>query len=126
MFGAWKKHEYTSWALDTETLAKNDISYTPNRTNRESVGGPGLEWGAWFEFQKETEKLGDVYLPLLVDMFNNSVMLLPSEARGGKLGHVCAFACPFYFLSSLIRLLQMGTDDDPLRRLQVPHLTTWS
>ncbi|KAH6887358.1 thioesterase-like superfamily-domain-containing protein [Coprinopsis sp. MPI-PUGE-AT-0042] len=85
MFGEWANHEYTSWALDKQTVAKNQPSYAPNRTNAESIGGPGLEWASWYEFQKETEALGDVYIPLLVDMFNGSVKLLPSEE--GELGN---------------------------------------
>ncbi|KAH6902920.1 hypothetical protein BKA70DRAFT_1433887 [Coprinopsis sp. MPI-PUGE-AT-0042] len=81
VFGESAKHEYTSWALGTQTLAKNQPSYAPRRTNAESVGRLGLEWAAWYEFQKEPEALGDVYIPLLVDMFNGSVGLLPSEER---------------------------------------------
>ncbi|KAH6887361.1 hypothetical protein BKA70DRAFT_1573416 [Coprinopsis sp. MPI-PUGE-AT-0042] len=81
VFGESAKHEYTSWALDAQTLAKTQPSYAPDRTNAEIVGRLGLEWAAWYEFQKETEALGDVYIPLLVDMFNGSVSLLPSEER---------------------------------------------
>jgi hypothetical protein len=97
MFSEWSRHEYTSWALDAQTIAKNDPSYAPNKTNADSIGGPGLEWGAWFEFQKETERLAEVYIPLLVDMFNGSVRLLPKEER--QLGNTCVFpslsAIPF-------------------------------
>ncbi|KAH6903000.1 hypothetical protein BKA70DRAFT_1228163 [Coprinopsis sp. MPI-PUGE-AT-0042] len=84
VFGESAKHEYTSWALDAQTLAKTQPSYAPNRTNAESVGRLGLEWAAWYEFQKEQEALGDVYTPLLVDMFNGSMRLLLSEEELGN------------------------------------------
>jgi hypothetical protein len=108
MFSEWSNHEYTSWALDAQTIAKNDPAYIPNRTSADIIGGPGLEWGTWFEFQKETERLGEVYIPLLVDMFNGSVRLLPREER--QLGNTCVFPplSPFHSLTG------MHTDGSPL------------
>ncbi|KAH6887363.1 hypothetical protein BKA70DRAFT_1235902 [Coprinopsis sp. MPI-PUGE-AT-0042] len=60
MFGEWATHEDTSWALETQTLARKRPSYAPSGTNAERIGGPGVEWVAWYEF-KETEDLGHVH-----------------------------------------------------------------
>ncbi|TFK24367.1 hypothetical protein FA15DRAFT_619368 [Coprinopsis marcescibilis] len=69
------------WAYDLETIQKNNPTH-PNRATPNSVGGSGLEWAAWFEFKTPTEKLSNIYIPFLVDMFSNTISLLPREERG--------------------------------------------
>ncbi|KAG2019656.1 hypothetical protein CC2G_005073 [Coprinopsis cinerea AmutBmut pab1-1] len=81
MFGVWRTNQQVSWAHDTATLEKNQPGH-PNRTNSETVGGGGTEWAAWFQFEQPTEKLSNVYIPLLVDMFMNTRSLLPLGEGG--------------------------------------------
>ncbi|KAH6911572.1 thioesterase-like superfamily-domain-containing protein [Coprinopsis sp. MPI-PUGE-AT-0042] len=81
----WNFTHHTQWAHDLETIEKNKPSHA-NRTDTSTIGGGGLEWAAWFEFTTPTEKLSNVYIPFLVDMFSNTPSLLPKEERGQKLG----------------------------------------
>jgi len=73
------------WAYDYELISTNKKSH-PSRRNvdRDTIGGPGLEWGAYLQFETPSERLSNVYLPFLVDMFMNSVHLLPDEEKVNK------------------------------------------
>ncbi|KAH6902945.1 hypothetical protein BKA70DRAFT_1515405 [Coprinopsis sp. MPI-PUGE-AT-0042] len=91
MFGVSANDEYTSWALDTQTLARNQPSYASDRADADSVGGPGLvEWTAWCKFEKETEKMKEVCLLLVVNTFNGSLTLLLSKEIGRDLWAIWA------------------------------------
>lgn len=72
-----------AWAFDTETVERNALNHA-SRTNKNSVGGGGTEWAGWFQFTTATEKLSNVYIPYLADMFMNTDLLLPPEAKGAS------------------------------------------
>lgn len=69
-------------APDPEILAKNSAE-SPSRTESTTVGGDGLEWGAWFEFVDKNDMITNPSLAFLVDIFVNLPSLLPSSERGG-------------------------------------------
>jgi len=63
-------------------LAKNEIN-SPNRTNSSTIGGGGLEWGAWFEFTDKNDIISNPSLAFLVDIFMNIPTLLPKSEKVG-------------------------------------------
>jgi hypothetical protein len=67
---------------EQEILAKNKINST-NRTSGSSIGGGGLEWGAWLEFVDEGERITNPALVFLADIFINTPTLLPKSERVG-------------------------------------------
>ncbi|PPR07796.1 hypothetical protein CVT26_014981 [Gymnopilus dilepis] len=66
----------------SKILAKN-LPDSPNRTSSSTVGGGGLEWGAWFEFSGKDERITNPSLCFLVDIFLNTPTLLPKTERVG-------------------------------------------
>ncbi|KAF8158188.1 thioesterase-like superfamily-domain-containing protein [Crassisporium funariophilum] len=78
----WKFHPHVKWTEERDIIAKNK-SDSPNRTNSSTVGGGGLEWGTWFEFVDEEEKITSPSLAFLVDIFLNTPTLLPKSERVG-------------------------------------------
>jgi len=78
----WKFHDHIKWTNEPRFLTKNKID-SPTRANSSSVGGEGLEWGAWFEFVDEEESITNTSLTFLVDMFLNTPTLLPKSERPG-------------------------------------------
>lgn len=73
-------------SVDTVLLSRND----PNdaaRTTSESVGGGGVEWGAWYELAHRDDKLTTSSIPFFCDAFVNLPILLPDSepaSMGGK------------------------------------------
>jgi len=55
---------------------KNKID-SPTRTNSSTIGGGGLEWGAWFEFTDKDDRITNPSLAFLVDIFQTTPNLLP-------------------------------------------------
>ncbi|KAF8908856.1 hypothetical protein CPB84DRAFT_1766159 [Gymnopilus junonius] len=78
----WKFHPHVKWAEDPRIFSRN-LPDSPTRTNSSSVGGGGLEWGAWFEFTDENERITNPYLCFLADIFLNIPTLLPKGERVG-------------------------------------------
>lgn len=78
----FKFHPRVKWTQEQQILAKNGIDH-PNRTKSTTVGGGGLEWGAWFEFSGDDERITTPSLAFLVDIFTNSPGLLPKSERPG-------------------------------------------
>jgi hypothetical protein len=79
---AWKFHPYCKWTSEPDILAKNGID-SPTRTNSSTIGGGGLEWGAWFEFTDKDDRIINPSLAFLVDIFQNTPALLPKSERVG-------------------------------------------
>jgi len=63
-------------------MAKN-LPDGVNRTNSSTVGGEGLEWGAWVEFNDKDERITTPSLAFLVDTFLNTPNLLPKSEKVG-------------------------------------------
>ena len=78
----WKFHPHVQWTEEHEIMAKNRPDGV-NRTNSSTVGGGGLEWGAWFEFNDKDERITTPSLAFLVDMFLNTPILLPRSEKVG-------------------------------------------
>lgn len=78
----WKFHPHVRWTEEHEIMAKNRPDGV-NRTNSSTVGGEGLEWGAWFEFNDKDERITTPSLAFLVDIFLNTPTLLPRSEKVG-------------------------------------------
>ncbi|KAG6917054.1 hypothetical protein DXG01_004026 [Tephrocybe rancida] len=78
----WKFQPYIALAPDPNILEKNAPGH-PNRTNAASVGGEGLEWGAWLTFQDKRDEVTPTSLAFLVDIFTNLPGLMPPSERPG-------------------------------------------
>lgn len=78
----WRFHPYVKIAEDREILAKNNID-SPHRTNSNTIGEGGLEWGAWFEFVDKGESISNPSLVFLVDICLNTPTLLPRSEKPG-------------------------------------------
>jgi hypothetical protein len=63
--------------------AKNKPDHPSRQVSSTSIGGDGLEWGGYLQFDTPTERLENAYIPFLVDMFLNTINLLPASERGG-------------------------------------------
>jgi len=73
---------YCKWSDEPDILAKNKID-SPTRTNSSTIGGGGLEWGAWFEFTDKDDRISNPALAFLVDIFLNTPTLLPKSEKVG-------------------------------------------
>ncbi|KAG2023796.1 hypothetical protein CC2G_001411 [Coprinopsis cinerea AmutBmut pab1-1] len=83
MFEVWKDKDHVSWAWDEQTLAQNQPDHPKRKSvGKDSVGGGGTEWAAWYQFTAPTEKLSSAYIPFLADMFVNTTHLIPEEEGG--------------------------------------------
>jgi len=78
----WRFHTLTKWAPDPILKEKNEPS-SPNRTDGTTVGGGGLEWGAWFGFNDGEEQITTPSLAFLADVFVSPPVLRPKSERGG-------------------------------------------
>ncbi|KAF8073935.1 thioesterase-like superfamily-domain-containing protein [Lyophyllum atratum] len=78
----WNFHSHINVATDPHILAKNALDH-PNRTSASTVGGDGLEWGAWLTFEDKRDQITNPALAFLVDIFTNMVGLLPPSERQG-------------------------------------------
>ncbi|KDR82862.1 hypothetical protein GALMADRAFT_238476 [Galerina marginata CBS 339.88] len=78
----WKFHPWVKWSEDEDILAKNRMD-SPSRTTSSTIGGGGLEWGAWFEFTDIYDEISNSSLCFLVDIFLNIPSLLPKSERVG-------------------------------------------
>lgn len=78
----WKFHEHIQWGLDPQIVSMNS-SNSSLRTNSDTVGGGGTEWGGWFTFTDKAETITTPSLAFLVDIFPNMPTLLPKGERGG-------------------------------------------
>ena len=99
----WQFHPYCRWSDEPDILAKNEID-NPNRTNSSTIGGGGLEWGAWFEFTDKDDKITNPSLAFLVDIFLNTPTLLP---KSEKVGLTTRYV--FVFVSITFRILTMAS-----------------
>jgi hypothetical protein len=70
------------WTEEPEIIKKNKIN-SETRTGSHTIGGDGLEWGAWFEFVDKDARIANPSLAFLVDMFLNIPTLLPRSERPG-------------------------------------------
>ncbi|KAG6860387.1 hypothetical protein C0995_011772 [Termitomyces sp. Mi166 len=78
----WKFQRYIALAPDPHILAKNAPNHS-NRTNGATIGGEGLEWGAWFTFQDKGDEVTPTSLAFLVDIFAHIPSLMPPSERPG-------------------------------------------
>ncbi|RDB14795.1 hypothetical protein Hypma_016330 [Hypsizygus marmoreus] len=79
---AWVFQPYMKLASDPTIHARNHPE-SISRTDSTTVGGGGLEWGAWFEFVDEGDRITNPSLAFLVDIFVNLPSLLPKSERQG-------------------------------------------
>ncbi|KAF8551288.1 hypothetical protein OG21DRAFT_1418285, partial [Imleria badia] len=77
----WMTNMQTHLSADTVLLSHNDPSST-TRTTAESVGGGGVEWGAWCELSHKDDKLTTASMPFFCDTFLNLPSLLPESEPG--------------------------------------------
>ena len=59
-------------------IARNEPD-SSMRTNSETVGGGGTEWGAWCELKTEGDKLRTSAIPFFADNFMNLPVLVPNN-----------------------------------------------
>ncbi|KAJ2927492.1 hypothetical protein H1R20_g9608, partial [Candolleomyces eurysporus] len=85
MRNLWNFHKHIAWAYDDKLTSLNAPDH-PSRTNSSTVGGGGLEWGGYLQFESPTERLTNAYIPFLADMFINTINLLPKSEFGSGLG----------------------------------------
>ncbi|KAG5729308.1 hypothetical protein E4T56_gene9223 [Termitomyces sp. T112] len=78
----WKFKPYISLSPDPVIFEKNASNH-PNRTNASTIGGTGLEWGAWFSFRDKGDEITKNSLPFLVDIFAGLPYLMPRSERPG-------------------------------------------
>lgn len=71
--------------VDAVLLSHNDPSSVA-RTTAESVGGGGVEWGAWCELTHEDDRLTTSSMPFFCDSFVNLPELLPESELGSARG----------------------------------------
>lgn len=67
---------------DLEIQKRNHPDH-PSRSNSTTIGGGGVEWGAWLGFSGKEETLTSSALALMVDMFTNLPIILPRSERKG-------------------------------------------
>ncbi|KAG6876760.1 hypothetical protein C0993_000587 [Termitomyces sp. T159_Od127] len=79
---AWKFQPYIALAPDSYILAKNAPNHL-NRSGAATIGGEGLEWGAWLTFQDKSDKIRPTSLAFLADVFDNLPGLIPPSERPG-------------------------------------------
>ncbi|KAH0831881.1 thioesterase-like superfamily-domain-containing protein [Lanmaoa asiatica] len=77
----WARKMETQMSVDTILLSHNDPS-SATRTTAESVGGGGVEWGAWCELTHKDDKLITSSMPFFCDSFVNLPILLPESEPG--------------------------------------------
>ncbi|PPR00435.1 hypothetical protein CVT24_004496 [Panaeolus cyanescens] len=82
MRSTWAFHTEVQWTREAEIEAKNRPDH-PNRTNSKTVGGGGLEWGAWLMLTDKEERITNPSLMFFVDMFQNTPSLLPKSEKPG-------------------------------------------
>ncbi|KAG6849282.1 hypothetical protein H0H93_009802 [Arthromyces matolae] len=80
--GVWKFQNHIALAPDPLILNKNAVDH-PNRATATTIGGEGLEWGAWLTFQGPNDAITSTSLPFLVDIFTNMPSLMPPSERPG-------------------------------------------
>ncbi|PPQ92848.1 hypothetical protein CVT25_004336 [Psilocybe cyanescens] len=78
----WTFRPHVTWTDEPNIHTKNQPN-GENRTSSSTVGGGGLEWGAWLEFKDTNEIITNPSLCFLVDMCLNSPSLLPKSERPG-------------------------------------------
>lgn len=105
----WKFRPYFKWTKEPDILARNTVD-SPTRTHSSTIGGGGLEWGAWFEFTDKNERITNPSLAFLVDIFLNAPSLLPKSEKMGlttrysNYGLIINSTLP-YLLNSIILLV---------------------
>ena len=65
-------------SVDQMIIARNQPD-SSTRTNIETVGGGGTEWGAWCELKIKGDKLRTSAIPFFADNFINLPVLLPNS-----------------------------------------------
>ncbi|KAG6860359.1 hypothetical protein C0995_012253 [Termitomyces sp. Mi166 len=78
----WKFKPYIALSPDPVIFEKNALNH-PNRANASTVGGTGLEWGAWVSFRDQGDEITENSLPFLVDVFAGLPYLMPRSERPG-------------------------------------------
>lgn len=81
----WARKMGAHMSVDAVLLSHNDPS-SPARTTPESVGGGGVEWGAWLELTHKDDKLTTSSVPFFCDSFVNLPNLLPKSEPGSAGG----------------------------------------
>jgi hypothetical protein len=112
----WQFHPYCRWSDEPDILAKNGID-SPTRTNASTIGGGGLEWGAWFEFTDKDDRITNPSLAFLADVFLNTPTLLPKSER---VGLTTRYFCLSYSIinANSYGFLQLVSDYDFINRIQ--------
>lgn len=80
----WARKMDIHMSVDTRLLSHNDPCGAA-RTTAESVGGGGVEWGAWYELTHKGDRLTTSSIPFFCDSFVNLPNLLP-ESEPGSVG----------------------------------------
>lgn len=72
-----------NWAPDPVYAARNEPHNAAARMDSGTVGGGGVEWGAWFELTHERDGITTPSLCFLADMVQFTAELLPDTENGG-------------------------------------------
>ena len=75
-------HSKVNMTLESEIRRKNQLD-SSTRTHSKTIGGGGLEWGAWLEFIGDDATITKSSLAFLADIFVSLPMLLPRSERVG-------------------------------------------
>lgn len=113
----WQFHPYCRWSDEPDILAKNEID-NPNRTNSSTIGGGGLEWGAWFEFTDKDDKITNPSLAFLVDIFLNTPTLLPKSEKVGLTTRYFFCFCFYNISNPYYGFFQLVSDYDFINGIQ--------
>ncbi|KAF9242659.1 thioesterase-like superfamily-domain-containing protein [Melanogaster broomeanus] len=70
---------------DVALLRRNDPD-NPVRTTSKTVGGGGIEWGAWFELTHKNDEIITSSIPFFCDSLFNLPSLLPEGEAGSTAG----------------------------------------
>ncbi|KAF7967604.1 hypothetical protein HWV62_33693 [Athelia sp. TMB] len=79
----WTFGDLMAWAPDPIYLERNEPHNAAARTNNETIGGGGVEWGSWFELKHERDRLTTPSLCFMADMVQFTAELLPDSENGG-------------------------------------------
>ncbi|KAH7909809.1 thioesterase-like superfamily-domain-containing protein [Hygrophoropsis aurantiaca] len=79
----WGFQNYLRWSRDKDILTRNSPDNAA-RTDSNTIGGGGVEWGAWCELTNEDDKIVTSSLPFFGDTFQNLPFLLPETEKASQ------------------------------------------
>ncbi|KIK98779.1 hypothetical protein PAXRUDRAFT_823502 [Paxillus rubicundulus Ve08.2h10] len=79
----WARNMGVQMSTDISLLTHNDPD-NPLRTTSKTVGGGGIQWGAWCELTHKNDEIRTSSLPFFCDTFMNLPNLLPDGEAGSS------------------------------------------